>query len=213
MYGTRTVRSSSALVLLLLLVAACSGGSGTSGASQSVNISLAPSTESATTEAPQHDGGGISIEVVSLPIGGNANSVGAQQCADVGLTNVPDPLPSDVSISVTGVSLDPAAIFAVGGDRTTCAQTAPDDEPTCGQTWEWTAGDVGRCVLVVTQLVDSDQAVTLNLAGDIHCTKQSSCNAIKDAGTSQIQFQAQPGVLSSSSGDSSPSAPDTGAST
>lgn len=206
-------------MVLLLLVTACKGGSGSgSGTSQSVNISLAPPTESATTEAAQQHGGGISISVPSLPIGGNANAQGAQQCADVGLTNTPDPLPSDVTISVTRVSLSPEGIFSVGGDRATCAQTAPDDEPLCGQTWRWTANDVGRCVLVVTQLVDSDQVVTLDLAADIHCTIQSSCKAIKDAGTSQIQFQAQVGVLSPSSdvtdtGDSSPSAPDTGAST
>ncbi|HZC52449.1 MAG TPA: hypothetical protein VE441_08135, partial [Mycobacterium sp.] len=94
------------------------------------------------------------------------------------------------------------------------AQTAPDDEPICAQTWKWTAGDVGRCALIVTQLVDSDQVVTLNLAADIHCTKQTSCSVIKDAGTSQIQFQAQPGVVAptdtADAGESSPSAPDTG---
>lgn len=220
MNGTIIVRSSSAAVLLLLLVAACtsSSGSGTSTSQRSVGISSTPATESTTTEASQHDGGGISIDVASLPIGGNATPEGAQQCADVGLTNVPDPLPSDVSISVTGVSLQPDGIFGIGGDRATCAQTAPADEPICPPTWRWTAGNVGRCALIVTQLVDSDQLVTLNLAGHIHCTKRSSCTAIKDAGTSQIQFQAQVGVVSPSpsvtdAGGSSPSVPATSEST
>ena len=219
MNRTALLRSWAAIALVVLLVAACKSSSvSRGGASQpSLDLFSAPPTESTSTEASQRRAGGIAITVASLPIGGNTDGQGAQQCADVGLTNVPDPLPPDVSISVTGVRLEPDGIFAVGGDRAACGQTASTDEPTCPQTWTWTAGRMGRCVVVVTQIVDSDRGVTLKLRGNVRCSKQSSCNAIKDAGTSQIEFQAEVGVVSHSpsvpdGGESSPSVPGTGAS-
>lgn len=191
------------LALIALLLVGCGArhattdGASTDGVTQStVAIDTTPPTEASTTESPQHGGGGgISVPVASLPIGGSSGGSGAVQCADVNLTNVPDPLPSDVTISVTGFELDPKGVFTFGGDPADCDVPS---EAACPPSWTWTAGSVSSCLVTVTQLVDSDQAVTLKLAGELHCQQQASCDAIANAGGSQISFEAHQGVVSPS---------------
>jgi hypothetical protein len=205
------VRCCSLVALVTVLLAGCGSNHKPAGtdSESTVAIDTTPATEGPTTELPQPDGGGISVSVASLPIGGNGSGGGVQQCADVGLIGVPDRLPPDVSVSVTGQSLNPEGIFEFGGDTSACE---PPGESVCPSTWTWTASTRGSCLVVVTQIDDVTDpvSVTLNIAGTVHCTKQDSCDAVTSAGGSQIEFQAQPGVVSTSP---PPSTPDTGAST
>lgn len=193
-----------ALAAMLLVGCGSHHASNGGGTTQStVAIDTTPATETSTTEsAQQGGGGGISVSVASLPIGGNSGGDGAVQCADVNLIGAPDPFPSDVTISVTGFALDPDGVFQLGGDPAACGLPS---EAACQSSWTWTAGAITGCLVTVTQLVDSEQTVTLDLAGTVHCQRQASCDAIANAGGSQISFTAQPGVVSSSTSESSTS--------
>jgi hypothetical protein len=186
--------------VVALLLVGC--GSKTTDGGSSVDINSAPRTESPSTEAAQSGETGIAITVASLPIGGNTDGSGAEQCADVGPTNVPDPFPSDVSVSVAGFSLDPVGIFRFGGNPAACGDLAR--EPVCPSAWTWAAGTLTRCLVIVTQVADptDDVTVTLNLGGTVRCAKQSACDAITHAGHSQIGFTAHPGVVSTGGGPS-----------
>jgi hypothetical protein len=198
------------LALAALLLVGCAshhasnvGGSNGGETESAVAIDTTPATETSTTEsAQQGGGGGISVSVASLPIGGNTGGDGAVQCADVNLIGAPDPFPSDVTISVTGFALDPDGVFRLGGDPAACGLPS---EAACESSWTWTAGSITGCLVTVTQLVDSDETVTLNLAATVHCQQQASCDLIANAGGSQISFTAQPGVVSSSGSESSAS--------
>jgi hypothetical protein len=190
------------LALAALLLVGCGDHhASTNNATQTtVAVDTTPATETSTTESPQQGGGGgISVSVASLPIGGNSGGGGVVQCADVNLIRGPDPFPPDVTISVAGFHLDPADVFEFGGDPAACGVPS---ESACQSSWTWTAGSVAGCLVTVTQVVDSEQTVTLDLAGTVHCQQQASCDAITQAGGSQISFTAQPGVVSSSAGGS-----------
>lgn len=203
MNGPVVGRWCSLLALAALLLVSCSAHhASTAGETQStVAVDTTPPTETSTSESPQRGGGDdISVPVASLPIGGSSGGDGVVQCADVNLTNVPDPLPPDVTISVTGLHLDPEGVFRFGGDPAECGLPG---EAACPSSWTWTAGSVAGCLVTVTQVVDSGQPVTLDLAGAVNCRKQASCDAIAHAGGSDISFEAHRGVVSPSAGESS----------
>ena len=203
MDGRVVRRCSPFLVLAALLLVGCGThhASPDSATQSTVVIDTTPATETSTTEAPERGGGGgISVSVASLPIGGNSGGAGAVQCADVNLIGAPDPFPSDVTISVTGFSLDPHGVFQFGGDPAGCGIP---NEVACQSSWTWSPGSTAGCLVTVTQVVDSEETVTLDLAGAVHCEQQASCDAITKAGGSQISFTAQPGVVSSSASESS----------
>jgi hypothetical protein len=198
-------RCGACLALAALLLVGCgTHHTSTDSATQStIAIDTTPATETPTTESPQQDDGGdISVSVASLPIGGNGGGAGAVQCADVNLIGAPDPFPSDLTISVTGLRLDPDGVFEFGGDPGGCGIPS---EVACQSSWTWSAGSTAGCLVTVTQIVDSEETVTLDLAGAVHCQQQASCDAITQAGGSQISFTAQPGVVSSSASESSAS--------
>jgi hypothetical protein len=206
------------LLAAVTLLAGCSSkhSSADGGSQSSIVIDTTPATETATTESPAQGGDdGISVPVASLPIGGNGGNGGTVQCSNVNLIGAPNPLPSDVSIAVTGLSLRPDGIFEFGGDPGACDLPS---ESVCASSWTWTADSPGGCLVTVTQTVDSEETVTLEVAGTVHCEIQNSCDAITNAGGSQITFTAQLGVVtspdtSSSTPDTSSSTPDTGSPT
>lgn len=201
MSGLAMLRRCSLVAAVALLLFGCGGhqngtGSGTgSGSDSTVPITGDPATEGATTEAAQPGGGGgTAISIPSLPIGGNAEGDGAEQCAEVNWLG-PKPIPPDVTISLTGLGLDPEGIFQFGGNA--CA----GDKPECTTAWRWQSNTADiECLVPATQIVDveSQKSVTLVLAGSVHCTEQSSCAEFAQLGGSQIQYTAQPGAVSTS---------------
>ena len=188
--------------LVALLLVGCGAGHHVSGngSEPTVEINTVPATEGPTTEAPQSDGGGgTAISIPSLPIGGNVDGDGAEQCAHVNWLG-PNPIPPDVSVSLTAFGLDPEGVFRFGG--TACGA----DRPVCTTTWRWRSSTADiECLVPVTQIVEvgSDESVTLVLAGTVQCAKQSSCDEFAGLGASQIQFTAQPGVVPTAPGESS----------
>jgi hypothetical protein len=217
-----TFRSAVA-VALAVLVAGCAGstpgsaGSSTEGATATQGTAAAgdsasaasvaaseaastPAVEGTGAESPQQPAnGGPTISVAALPVGGDKDSDGARQCAHVNLITQ-NQLPKWVSISIDSIGLSSEGIFSVGGDL--CGSARPPCEG-----YSWTLDTAGReCAVDVTQIKDSDETVTLVLAGTVHCRDQQACDDVQrafDGPSAQIQFTASTGVVSTES--SSPS--------
>lgn len=182
-------------VMVVALLAACTSSGGTTkNAGATVDLSSTPRTEAPTTEAAGNGGGKPSLSVPSLPIGGNVDVDGAQQCAHVNWLG-PKPIPHDVVIKLSGFSLDPTDIFRFGGDL--CGTS----EPTCTTSWQWRWDSANlECLVPVVQEAeaDADQTVSLVLSGTVFCSQAASCTAFRNAGESQIVFTPVPGAVSGS---------------
>ena len=211
---TLGVRSACVAAVAALLVTACSGsgtssgsdgGGGTDGSTPAVGLSVAPPTESATSEAPQSRSSGAAIKVASLPIGGDVDGDTALRCGHVNWLG-PTPIPHGVSVVITGVSVQPSGTFEIGGAG--CSSDIAG--PTCTTSWSWTwKTATTECLVPLTQVVegDADQAVTLVVSGSVKCVVRSACDAFTQLGGSQILFNPLPGVVDTGPAGSPPGAP------
>jgi hypothetical protein len=176
--------------------------------SSASEVDSTPAPEGTGAESPQQGhGGGPTISVASLPLGGDVEVDGARQCGSVSLI-VHNELPKGVSVSIDSIGLSESGIFVLGGDL-----CAPDFSP-CTTAWTWTAQTAGKeCSVAVTQITDSEQSVSLVLAGTVHCPDQNACEDVRrgfegnDPNT-RLEFTASLGVVpgSSPSESSSPTA-------
>jgi hypothetical protein len=222
MTARRIVRCGAlALIAPLFIVACGSSASNSTSASSGAGLATTTSSDGASSEnvaSPAAEGtgletpqpkqnGGPAIAVASLPIGGNVDVDGAQQCAHVNWLG-PQPIPDGIVISLDGVGLDPAGVFRFGGSL--CSA----DRPVCTPAWSWTpsTADV-ECLIPVTQVVDSGSPVALLLAGTVHCASESACRQFVNAlGNQQIHFDAKPGVVTGHSASSATTTSSTSAS-
>ena len=208
MNAAELARRGAVAAILVLLVTGCSGKSSNSAGvpteTATVDVNTAPATEGTDPEAPQSkQNAGPSISIASLPIGGNVDEDGTQQCAEVNWLG-PKPIPQGVTITIDAIGLDPEGIFELDS---TCG-----DRP-CQTSWQWvSATESIDCTVAARQVVDSDQTVTLVLSGTVHCGDDNACDEFRRAAEdsqsgSQIRFEAQLGVVTGGSDSSeSPSA-------
>ena len=183
------------VVVVALLVAGCGGGTTASPdvSSGSESFNPSPTLEGEGSESPQPPDDDVSISVPTLPVGGDSDVDGVDQCGHANWLG--SPIPPGVEVSVTDVALDPAGIFGLEGDP--CGS----DEDGCADSWTWTSDTQDdECTVSVTQLVDTDETVTLVLVGTVTCTSQSLCEEF--AGSeglfdgSQVSFTAELGLVS-----------------
>ncbi len=204
MNALRVTTRGAVAVAVALLAAGCTTHSASppgSSTESTTSVDSTPATEGSGPETPQaRQNGGPAISVASLPVGGNVDGDAARRCIHVNWLGT-KPIPHDVSVSLDGAALDPDGVFdlSAGG----CAQ--PNDPP-CGTSWTWSSNTADTsCQIAATQVVNSDQTVTLVLAGTVHCASEQACESfVGQFGTDRIQFDAQPGVVAGSSSDSAP---------
>lgn len=129
--------------------------------------------EDAREEGEAPGGGGVSIEVAGLPIGGNAEADPGDptvRCASVSWTGPPD-LPDEVVLELTDFGLDPIGAYEVGEDG--CTGILP---PCLSNPGALNAG--GQCGVTVRQVAASpDGTGALSLQqGAVACAEQAVCD-------------------------------------
>ncbi|HQR27684.1 MAG TPA: hypothetical protein PLP61_11650, partial [Nocardioides sp.] len=151
-----------ALITVALLVAGC-GASGTPAVAPdpgtgSESFDPTPAPEPTGSEEPLPPDQDVSISVPTLPVGGNTDQDGADQCAHANWLG--DTIPTGVEVVVDQVALDPDGVFSLGGEP--CGSGGP----ACASSWTWSAETQSQeCTVSATQLEDTDQTVTLVLVG------------------------------------------------
>lgn len=227
---TQLIRGSVVVLAVLALLTGCggsgkgSGGSadtgsaaGSSGGTEAGTAAAtdagsnpdsgdsSPAAEGSGPESPQPaQGGGPSITVASLPVGGigtqDPNNPD-QQCGSVNW--VLGPLPTDVVVELGDISFDPSGIFSLGGSG------CPSDQPICGSATRWTTDSSGCVVPVVQVDPNSGSTVSIVVAGTVHCASQAECDQVgeqlKNASGSRATVTAVPHGSSSDSSSESPS--------
>ena len=225
---TQLIRGSVVVLAVLALLTGCGGSAGGSGGAADTGSAAGPSSgtdagstaaadagsnpdagtsspaaEGSGPESPQPaQGGGPSITVASLPVGGAGTpdpNNPDQQCGSVNW--LLGSLPSDVVIELGDISLNPDGIFRLGGSG------CPSDQPICGSATRWTTGSSGCGVPVIQLDPNSDATATIEVAGTVHCASQAECDQLaeqlKGASGSQATVTAVPHGSSSSDSSSS----------
>lgn len=197
-----------AIALVVLLLAGCGAGTadtaeGADTADASETFAESPAAEGTGAEQPLAAEDDPSISVPTLPVGGDLDVDGVQQCGHAYWTGAP--IPPGIEVSIVRVALDPEGIFALEGDLCGTVDAA------CADGWTWTsATQEAGCTVDVTQLVDTDASVALVLEGRVACPSAAECEEFAGseglfAGT-QLVFTAESGLLAAEADDPSDSA-------
>ncbi|HEU5271896.1 MAG TPA: hypothetical protein VFU36_18385 [Jatrophihabitans sp.] len=225
---SQLTRGSIVVLAVLALLTGCGGSAGGPGGAADTGSATAgtdagtatdagsnpdagdssPAAEGSGPESPQPaQGGGPSITVASLPVGGDGGHDSndpnpAQQCGSVNW--LLGPLPADVVVELGDISFDPSGIFSLGGSG------CPSDQPTCQSGTHWTTDNSGCGVPVIQGDPNADSTVSIVVAGTVHCASQAECDQLaeqlKSGSGTQATITAVP-FGSSSSGDSSSEPP------
>lgn len=135
-----------------------------------------PTPEDTTEEAPAEvviDP--TTIEVATLPIGGNPDDAGGNlQCVDVGWSDPPE-IPAGVTVVIEGLALEPAGDFALSD------QPCPGDAPLCLP--DHAVTPVQRCTVAVEWTETAGNAGGwLDASGTIVCNADADiCSGFADA--------------------------------
>lgn len=176
------------LILLAVLVG-CGGStpSGDSGAPEvpsSQETFANPSDEPTGPEPPQPTRDRPAIEIASLPVGGNVNSDGTSQCAEVNWLGT-KPIPDGVTVLVSGIGLDPGGVFRL--DRGACSS----DLGSCVGV-RWRGDSLSPCQVGVRQIAAGDGDVQLIVKGTVTCRELADCqNLVQPGNGSQISFSPE----------------------
>lgn len=189
------------LVAAVLLLAGCGGAGGTTSVAPdpvdgSESFDPSPSLEPTGSEEPLPPEQDVSISVPTLPVGGNTDQDGVDQCAHANWLGAT--LPPGVEVVVDQVALDPDGVFSLGEEP--CGSGGP----ACASSWTWSAETQSQeCTVSATQLVDTDQTVTLVLVGTVRCDSTAACDEFSGSeglfDGSQLGFTAQLGVVATES--------------
>jgi hypothetical protein len=134
-------------------------------------------TEPETTQAPQQK---PSIEIASAPIGGNVETNGDKQCAEVNWLGR-NPIPDGTSIKVGAPQLEPGGVFEL--DQSGCA----DNLRPCTDV-VWQASSFKACHVGVHQIATGDE-VQLIMSVSATCATEADCQSLAgDVPGSQISF-------------------------
>ena len=176
-------------VVLLMLLAGCSGSSGDEAdpgttltpTETSSDPTGEPPVESTEPEPPQNTQNKPSIELASAPIGGNIQTEGADQCAEVNWLGR-NPIPAGTTIQLGEASLNPTDLFDLYQDA-----CDTDLRPCTEVTWQTTS--FTPCYVGARQVARGDRAAKLIIAATATCDTEADCQSLAgDTPGSQISF-------------------------
>jgi hypothetical protein len=166
-----------------MAVAGCSDeGTVSDGQNGSDVVTSEPPTEQTGPESPQPTQGKPAVRVASLPIGGDPEVDGLQQCAEVNWLG--ESIPDGVTVSIDAIGLDPEGVFRL-------------DQQSCGS-GQRSCAEAGRivenkaCYVGVRQVAAGGEDVQLIIAGTVTCRQQRDCKRVVEQNDgSDISFSPQ----------------------
>ena len=179
-----------AVATIAVLLAGCSdttsgGGTPTAGPATSADQTTEPTTEGTGPETAQTKENQPSIQIASAPIGGNVDTNGLQQCAEVNWLGR-SPIPDGTVIKLGSPSLDPDGVFKF--DQSSCS----GDLRPCSDV-KWLSDNFKPCYVGVRQVANGSDDVSLIIGVDATCASQEDCDSLTQGtdGT-QIRFSPEP---------------------
>jgi hypothetical protein len=176
-------------VVLLMLLVGCGGSSDeadpgttlTPSESSTSDPTGEPSVEPTDPESTQATRDKPSIQIASAPIGGNVQTDGADQCAEVNWLGR-NPIPAGTTIQLGEASLDPTDLFDLYQDA-----CDTDLRPCTEVTWQTTS--FTPCYVGARQVARGDRAAKLIIAVTATCETQADCQSLAgETPGSQISF-------------------------
>ena len=172
-----------------MLLAGCSGSTGDEAdpgstltpTESTTDPTGEPPVEPDTPEPPQDTRDKPSIELASAPIGGNVQTEGADQCAEVNWLGR-NPIPAGTTIQLGEASLVPTDLFDLNQDA-----CDTDLRPCTEVTWQATS--FTPCYVGARQVARGDRAARLIIAVTATCETDADCQSLAgDVPGSQISF-------------------------